>query len=179
MLLTISLLKFSNSCHVLWHLCEMYGCWFHTKTTSGWCCTGVWLLVQRRWCLWKQDIRTVSQEYTYVALTCGQFMAHASHAIYPTVCRIGRCEACCLMAAHPRRYEMQVSAGVIMSLTMILKPRYSKADVRCSTDSFGLMVDLNWWICQMMAGTDSCVRKTGQSSSMLPFIHHTGSEGLC
>lgn len=136
------------------------------------------LLVQRRWCLWNQDIQTVSQEYIFVALNCGQFTAHASHAIYPTICWRGRCETCCLMAAHPRRYEMQLSAGVIVSLP-ILKPRHSKADISCSTDSLGLMVDLNCWICQMTAGTDSCVRNRGQSSSMLPFIHHTGNEGLC
>jgi len=110
---------------------------------SCWCCTGVWLLVQRRWCLWYQDIQAVSQEYIFVALDCGQFIAHAIHAIYPTICWIGRCETCCLMAAHPRRCEMQVSAGVIMSLTMILKPRHSKADVSCSTVSLGLMIDLN------------------------------------
>jgi len=78
-----------------------------------------------------------------VALDCGQFIAHASHAIYPTICWIGRCEACCLMAARPRKCEMQVSAGVIMSLTMIFKPRHSKADVSCSTVSLGLMIDFN------------------------------------
>jgi hypothetical protein len=92
--------------------------------------------------VWNQDIQTVAQEYIFVALNCGQFMAHASHAIYPTICWIARCEACCLMAAHPRRYEMQVSAAVIMLLTMILKPRHSKADVSCGKDSLGLM-DLN------------------------------------
>jgi hypothetical protein len=111
-----------------------------TKLQSCWCCTGVWFLVKRRWCLWNQDIQTVSQEDIFVVLNCGQFMTHVSHEIYPTICWICRCEACCLMAAHPRRYEMQLLAGVIVPLTMIMRHRYSKADVHYSTDSLGLVV---------------------------------------
>ena len=151
--------------YCLWHFCEVYGCWFHTKTTSGrcccnmfnatkscWCCIGIWLLVQSRWCLGNQDIQTVSQEYIFVALNCGQFMAHASHEIYPTTCWICRHEAGCLMAAHPRRYEMQPSARVIVPLTMILTPTHSKDDVHYSRDSLGLMIDLNCWICGLWLG---------------------------
>lgn len=131
-------------------------------------CSMLQKLLVLHWCMAPSAAKMVSVEPGYPDCITGIYICGSD--LWPVH---DPCEPCDISHCLPDRQVWS------MLLDGCKSKKVWDAGVSCSTDSLGLMVDLNCWICQMMAGTDSCVRKTGQSPSMLPFIHQTGSEGLC
>lgn len=167
-------------CYRLWHFCEVYGCLFHTKTTTGWCCCNIYKaakLLVLHWRMVPSEEKMVSVEPGYPDCITGRYICGSELRPVHDPCEPWNISHYLL--------DMQVWSLLLDGCTSqkVWDAAVSWSDRATDNDNEAQVQqgwctlqhrftrvggNLNCWICRMMARTDRCVTKTDQSSSMLP-----------